>query len=50
MHRANLSRKLLNYLLDPIIEQDLISIKKEGQNTLYGITEKGKNSLSVCQK
>ena len=46
MYRTNLSWKPLMQVLDTMVEQQLISVEKEGTHVTYKITEKGTNVLN----
>ena len=50
MYKTNLSWKPLMKVLDSLVEQDLVISKKEGNHSIYEITEKGKNILRYFSK
>ncbi len=50
MYKTNLSWKPLMKVLGSLVEQDLVLSKKEGNHSIYEITEKGKNILRYFSK
>jgi predicted transcriptional regulator len=50
MYKTNLSWKPLTKVLDSLVEQGLITAKKEGNHSVYDITEKGQNILRYFSK
>ncbi|MBS7657022.1 MAG: DUF4364 family protein [Candidatus Bathyarchaeia archaeon] len=46
MYRTNLSWKPLMQVLDAMMEQNLITLEKQGTHVIYRITEKGMNVLN----
>jgi predicted transcriptional regulator len=50
MYRTNLSWKPLMKVLGSLADQDLISVRDEGNHKFYEITEKGRNVLQYFSK
>jgi predicted transcriptional regulator len=50
MYRTNLSWKPLMKVLGSLTDQDLISVRDEGNHKFYEITEKGRNVLQYFSR
>jgi predicted transcriptional regulator len=50
MYRTNLSWKPLMKVLGSLADQDLISVRDEGNHKFYEITEKGRNVLQYFSR
>ncbi|MCW4026553.1 MAG: DUF4364 family protein [Candidatus Bathyarchaeota archaeon] len=50
MYRTNLSWKPLMKVLGSLSDQDLISVRDEGNHKFYEITEKGRNVLQYFSR